>query len=155
MGDKSPESVCLCVRLTLLAERIDIQTWIMAWMSSGRISRSSLLVKVVGQRSRSWGQKMFIGTIYWLLRANVNLNLSKKNSEILLVGIRHGVFPKHMCFFFNITYWTVSTSLPPTSLPKIMTASLSPQYKTCCHVSHGRTGSVLLVNQIYWQRTKP
>ncbi len=34
-------SVRLSVRLTLTAERIDIQPWILAWTSSGRISRSS------------------------------------------------------------------------------------------------------------------
>ncbi len=37
-------SVCVCVsiRLTLMAERTDIQTWILPWTSSGRISSSSL-----------------------------------------------------------------------------------------------------------------
>ncbi len=52
-------SVCVCVRLTLTAKRMDIQTWISVCRSSGRISRSSLKVKVIGQRSRSLGQKTF------------------------------------------------------------------------------------------------
>ncbi len=54
--------VCLCVGVsvtTLMAKRTDIQTWIPACRSSGRISRSSSKVKVIGQRSRSLGQKTF------------------------------------------------------------------------------------------------
>ena len=56
-------SVCLSVRLSiclaLTAERTDVQTLILAWRSSGRLSRSSSKVKVIGQRSRSPGQKTF------------------------------------------------------------------------------------------------
>ena len=52
-------SFCLCVCLALTAERTDIQTLILACRSSGRIYRSSLKVKVTGQRSRSPGQKQF------------------------------------------------------------------------------------------------
>ena len=44
-----------CVCLTLTGKRTDIQTWFLAWRSSGRISRSSSKVKVIGQRSRSQG----------------------------------------------------------------------------------------------------
>ena len=51
--------VCLFVRLTLGTEWTDIRSWILAWRSSGRISRSSSKIKVIGQRSRSPGQKMF------------------------------------------------------------------------------------------------
>ena len=49
--------VILSVCLALTAERTDIQTCILACRSSGRISRSSSKVKVIGQRSRSPGQK--------------------------------------------------------------------------------------------------
>ena len=54
---------CVCVWvwvwvfLALTAERTDVQTWILACRSSGRASRSSSKVKVIGQRSRSPGQK--------------------------------------------------------------------------------------------------
>ncbi len=47
-------SVSVCLALT--AERTDVQTWILACRSSGKISRSSLKVKVIGQRSTSPGQ---------------------------------------------------------------------------------------------------
>ncbi len=52
-------SVCVCVCLALTGERTNIRTWILVWRSSGRISSSSLKVKVIGQRSRSPGQKTF------------------------------------------------------------------------------------------------
>ena len=54
--------VCVCVCLsvtTLTSERTDIRTWFLVCRSSGRISRSSSKVKVVGQRSRSPGQIMW------------------------------------------------------------------------------------------------
>ena len=56
--------VCLSVRLTLLAKRTDIRTWILAYRSSGRISRSSSKVKLIGQRSWSPGQKTFSRVAY-------------------------------------------------------------------------------------------
>ncbi len=52
-------SVCPSVRLTILAEWTDIQYWILACRSSLSISRLSLNVKVIGQRSRSWQQILF------------------------------------------------------------------------------------------------
>ncbi len=60
VGCNSFGIVCVSVSVsvtTLMAKRTDIQTWISACRSSGRISRSSLKVKVIGQRSRSLGQK--------------------------------------------------------------------------------------------------
>ncbi len=55
-------SVCVCVCLcvtTLTAKWTSIQNWILVCWSSGRISRSSSKVKVIGQRSRSLDQKTF------------------------------------------------------------------------------------------------
>ncbi len=52
-------SVSVSVCLTLMAERTDTLNWILACRSSGRISRSNSNVKVIGQKSRSPGQKTF------------------------------------------------------------------------------------------------
>ncbi len=63
-GYNSFDIVCLCVRVcvtTLLAKWTDIWTWISGCRSSGWISRSSSKVKVIDQRSRSPGQKRFLG----------------------------------------------------------------------------------------------
>ena len=122
-------SVCVSVRLSHSHGRTDRHTNFLAWMSSGRISRSSLWVKVIGQRFRSRGHKMFNGMFHWLLRA-IDYGLAKEETQyyweeykkygieesrdpgsrvtrgwyiwhhIWMVGPRHGVFSKHMCFFF-------------------------------------------------------
>ena len=51
--------VCLSVCLALTAKRTDIWNWFSACRSSGRISKSILKVKVIGQRSRSQCKKTF------------------------------------------------------------------------------------------------
>ncbi len=64
VGCNSFDIVCVCVCLcvtTLTAKRTDIQTCISVCRSSERISRSSSKVKVIGQRSRSLGQKRLSG----------------------------------------------------------------------------------------------
>ena len=53
---QAPNSVCVWVWVCVLLQ-IDIQTWILACRSSGRICRSSWKVKVIGQSLRSPGQK--------------------------------------------------------------------------------------------------
>ena len=75
-------SVCLSVT-TLTAERTNIRTWFLVCRLSGRISRSGLKVKVVGQRSRSPGQKMFHRYLFpegawWLMRLHRDEDSSKK-----------------------------------------------------------------------------
>ncbi len=57
-------SFCLSVCLALTAKRTDIRTWFSVCRSSGRISRSSSKVKVIGQRSMSPGQKTFFNEMY-------------------------------------------------------------------------------------------
>ncbi len=62
VGCNSFDIMCLCVCLcvtTLTGKRTDRQTWISVCRSSGRISRLSSKVKVIGQRSRSLGRKTF------------------------------------------------------------------------------------------------
>ena len=76
-------SVCVCIT-TLKAEQTDIQTWILAWRSSGRISRSSLWVK--GQRSRWRGQKMANRMFHWVLRA-LSMNLPEKKLRNTAWGV--------------------------------------------------------------------
>ncbi len=77
--------VCLCVCpsicLTLPAKRTNTQTWILAKRYSGRISRSSLKVKVIGQRSRSPGQKKFYGRFNWLWEWCVDVAVIEATEE--------------------------------------------------------------------------
>ena len=54
-----------------MVERTDVQTFIFVCRSSGRPSRSSLKVKVIGQRSRSPGQKCFFSMRWGVFNAYV------------------------------------------------------------------------------------
>ena len=94
MGCNSFDIVCPSVT-TLTAERTSIQTWFLVCRSSGRISRSSSKVKVIGQRSRSLGQKClepgwFVGEPTLLARDsiyNYNANKHMKTSILLYLEI--------------------------------------------------------------------
>ncbi len=94
------------VRLTIPAKRTDIQTWILAWRSSGSISRSSSMVKVPGQRSRSrsQGQKCSLaGSID--VRA-LSMDMPRKRLRNTTGRIRRGVFSKRVWFFLYFSRTT-------------------------------------------------
>ncbi len=98
-------SVCVCVCLcvtTLTAKRTDIQTRISVCRSSGRISRSSSKVKVIGQGSRSLGQKTFSGL-------PIVYGTEYIRHHIWMVGLRRGVFSKRMRFFLWWNQWVYCT----------------------------------------------
>ncbi len=57
------------------------RTWILAWRSNGRISRSGIYIKVIGQRSRSPGQKQFI---YWAFQWDI----SAGSDEVIQLTVR-------------------------------------------------------------------
>ena len=89
--------VCLCVCLSLMAKRTDVWTWFLAGRSNGRISRSSLKVKVISQRSSSPGQKGFpTGISIWCLLElrHVWLIWGKSNSGMYTEATEAHFFPQ-------------------------------------------------------------
>ncbi len=102
--------VCLCVRLTLTAKRMDIQTWISVCRSSGRISRSSSMVKVIGQRSKSLGQKTFFRV------ANSVWNWIHSTPYMNGRATTWGVFKAYAFFFFLCHCFFNYTRLWPLTL---------------------------------------
>ncbi len=108
-------TICVYVCLALTSERTNIQTWILVWTSSGRISRSSSKVKVIGQRSRSPGQKTFFSVrcivviqqqpgrawCRWSLAFCLqDRSLCGIQFHIRMLGLRRWVFSKRLRFFY-------------------------------------------------------
>ena len=89
-------SVCPSVHLAIPAKQTDTETWILAWMSSGTISRSSSWVKVKGQGHEVKKCSLGCSIYFW---EPCLWTCKRRNSGIWLVGIRRGVFSKQMRFF--------------------------------------------------------
>ncbi len=91
--------VCVCpsVRLTILAEWTDIQTWTLACRSGLSISRMSSNVKVIGQRSRSWPYNRSHLSMYTIDlekatdRDDINrweMKWSRQQDQLMLLGVK-------------------------------------------------------------------
>ena len=84
-------SVCLCVR-AITFEAVDIETSLLVWWDILTIARSSLRIKIIGSRSRSYLEKYLFGyldiSLTWFYMSKVkNINevkvISRSNCKCL------------------------------------------------------------------------